>query len=330
MPAFVNGLELNRGFYTDAVWPLVERWPHAAARIGTGSDVLGFDDERSTDHGWGPQLVLLVDEGDVDDVGAAVDAGLPDTYAGWPVRFGWDDVPVTHHVTVAPLSGWMVDRLGVDPTTTRALRPADWLSMPQQKLLEVTGGAVYHDDDGRLADVRRRLAYFPDAVWLWMLACQWRRIAQEEAFVGRTAQVGDELGSRIVAARMAREVMRLWFLCHRTYWPYTKWFGTAFRRLPGADSLAAALDAALRAPDHASREAALVEAYELVARKHNQLGVTEPVDPTARQFYGRPFRVLMADRFVGACLAALDDPELAAMRLKGSIDQYVDSTDVLG
>jgi hypothetical protein len=40
------------------------------------------------------------------------------------------------------------------------------------------------------AGVRALLARFPPQVHRWLLACQWERIAQEEVFVGRAAQVG--------------------------------------------------------------------------------------------------------------------------------------------
>ncbi len=53
MPAFDPGLTLARGFYEEVVAPLVGGIEHSAALLGTGSDVLGFDTERSTDHAWG-------------------------------------------------------------------------------------------------------------------------------------------------------------------------------------------------------------------------------------------------------------------------------------
>lgn len=327
MTNFTPGLELSRRFYAEALRPLLGRWSHAAARLGTGSDVLGFDDERSTDHGWGPQLVVLVDDQDLDDVRDAVDRGLPETFAGWPVRFGWDDTPVTHHVTVATLPGWLISQLGVDSTS--GLGYEDWLLMPQQKLLEVTGGAVYNDYVGALTAVRAQLAWYPHDVWLWMLASQWRRIAQEEPFVGRTAEVGDQLGSRLVTARLARELMRLWFLMHETYWPYPKWFGSAFARLPDATRFGRTLEVALNASDEAAREDALAEAYKLAANRHNELDVTAKVDPEVRQFHSRPYRVLMADRFVDACIETLDGDELTQLPLVGAIDQVTDSTDLL-
>lgn len=327
MPPFLPGIELGAAFYDDVVAPLLAPWPHAAARVGWGSDVLGYDTERSTDHGWGPQLLVLVDADHVEPARRAVDDGLPEEFRGWPVRFGWDDTPVGHHVTVTTIGRWSTGTLGFDATSDPA--STQWLTAPQQALLEATAGAVFHDDTGELTALRRRLAWYPEPVWLWLLACQWRRIEQEEAFVGRCAEVGDELGSRIVTARLARDVMRLWFLFERTYWPYSKWFGTAFARLPGTAAVGAALAAAIGAASAHDREVALVAAYELTAARHNELGVTDVVDPRARPFHGRPFQVIGADRFVAACLARVSDPALTALPLVGSVDQVADSTDVL-
>jgi hypothetical protein len=327
MSAFVPGIELNRRFYDEIVAAIVQPWPHSAAHLGWGSDVLGYDTERSMDHGWGPRMRVFVDEGDIDAVRAALDAQLPATFGGHPVRYGWDEWPVRHYVEVATLGSWLQFELGHDATT--GIDTIDWLVMPQQKLLGVVRGAVFHDGLGVLAPLRLQLAYFPDEVWRWVLACEWQRVSQEEAFVGRTAEVGDEVGSRVLAARQVRNVMRLHFLYAREYWPYSKWFGTAHRRLPGADTLLPHLDAALAAADFATRETALTRAYETVARMHNDTGLPRVDDPTVRHFHSRQFLVLGSERFVDACLGGVSDEWLRALPRVGSIDQFVDSTDVL-
>ena len=327
MPDFVPGLELAEAFYGEAVAPLLGEVRHSAARLGGGSEVLGFDDARSTDHGWGPRLQVFVEPGEVSRVRSAVDDSLPDAFRGWPTRFGWDEVPVSHHVTVAALGDWLVGALGFDPRAELSVR--DWLTTPQQLLLEVTGGAVFHDGLGELGAVRAALAWYPDDVWLWLLACQWRRLDQEEPFVGRAAEVDDELGSRVLAARLVRDVMRLCFLFERRYAPYGKWLGSAFRRLEAWGAIGPALRKALAATDYPAREAALVEALEGAAARHNALGVTRPVDATVRLFYERPFRVLGSGRFVEACLEEVSDPWLRGLPLIGAVDQLVDSTDVL-
>jgi hypothetical protein len=326
---FLPGRDLAAAFYAEVVADLVGGELHAAALLGWGSDVLGYDTARSTDHGWGPRLQVFVDAAAVDRVRPAVDAGLPSTFRGWPVRFGWDEVAVRHGVEVTTLDHWLTERLGFVPAPPTPIPTHDWLVTPQQALLGVTAGAVFHDGPGHLSTVRSALAWYPDQVWLWLLACQWQRVAQEEAFVGRTAEVGDDLGSRLVAARLARDVVRLCFLLERRYAPYSKWLGTAFAQLDAAAEVGPPLAAVLAAADHAGREQGLAAAYEAVARRFNALALSDPVDPTTRPYHGRPFRVLHADRFAAACQARLTDPDLRELPLIGAVDQALDTTDIL-
>lgn len=165
------------------------------------------------------------------------------------------------------MGAWLRDQLGVDPR--RGMKSVDWLGVPQQSLLGFVRGAVYADPSRQLAAARETVAWYPRDVWLWLLACGWRRLEQEEPFPGRAVEVGDELGSRLITGRLARDVMRLAFLLERTYAPYWKWFGTAFAELSCAVSLGPPLARAIAASTHAAREAALVEAYDVVAGLHN-------------------------------------------------------------
>jgi hypothetical protein len=197
MAEFTPGLELARTFYEEVVAGIVGDTPHSAALLGWGSEILGFDTERSTDHGWGPRLQIFVADGDVArGLADRVDSALPDEFRGWPTRFGWDDHPVIHHVEVETIGDWLEDNLGFDPRGGMTTR--DWLTTPQQLLLAITRGAVFHDGLGELEPLRRALEWYPQDVWLWLIACQWRRLDQEEPFAGRAAEVGDELGSRIL------------------------------------------------------------------------------------------------------------------------------------
>lgn len=327
MTQFSPGLQLNADFYSDVVAPLARPFGHSAALLGWGSDVLGYDTQRSTDHGWGPRMQVFVAAADVDAARATIDAGLPDGYAGWPVRYGWDSHEIAHRVTVVDLGSWLRDHLGLDPRA--GLDVADWLTLPQQLLLGMVEGAVYADTDGALYTVREQLAYFPEQVWRWMLASQWQRLGQEEHFHGRAAEVGDDLGSRLIAGRLVRELMRLAFLIERTYWPYSKWFGTAFQRLDVAARIQDSLTAAVTAAHFPDREAALVDAFETLARRYNSLDLHRPLDTRARQFHSRPFRVLGSERFAHVGRDSISDAGVRSLPLIGSIDQFVDSTDVL-
>ncbi len=272
-------------------------------------------------------MQVFVAQAEVAEVAKEIDAGLPESFEGWPVRYGWDDAEVAHRVGVSTLADWLRGELGVDPR--EPMSPIDWLLLPQQRLLGMVGGAVYADHADALRDVRAVLRWYPHDVWLWMIGCQWARIAQEEAFVGRAAEVGDGRGSRLLAARLVHEVMRLIFLLERTYWPYTKWFGTAFARLDGAAEIGPVLDRALDAGEQRAREDALGEAYELVARRHNaRCGhrAGRPVDPELPRpavpgADGRPLRRGVPRRSLRR--------DVARPAAGGSVDQFADSTDVL-
>ena len=358
METFVPGVELNRLFYEEVVGPLMAaQFPdlvYSAALIGYGSDVLGYDTTLSTDHEWGPRLLLFLegsDEAAFYRVAGALNQTfqqhLPATFRGYSTTF-WtrmatygarDMYPVTpndtprldHHIQMWTVDEFLRWELGVN--SVDHLRVEDWLRFPEQMLLEVTAGAVYHDGLGQLVPIREQLSYYPHDIWLYRLAAQWRRIAQEESFVGRSGHVGDDLGSRVVAARLVRDLMRLCFLLERRYAPYSKWLGTAFARLACAPHVGPQLSAALTAATWQEREACLAQVYETVAQLQNALAVAEPQDPNSRPYWERPFQVIMADRFASALSAAIQDPDVCrimhTLGLTGALDQWADSTDIV-
>lgn len=205
--------------------------------------------------------------------------------------------------------------------------------MPQEQLLEITSGEVYRDDLGELTRLRVTLGWYPRDLWLLLMAAGWKRIAQEEPFVARCGEAGDELGSRIVAARLVRDLVRLCFLIERRYAPYSKWLGTAFSQLSCARQLNPLLLRALSASSWPERESHLCSAYEAVAVLHNDLNVTSRLDVKVRNFHDRPYRVLDAERFSSALTKSIGDRELrpicSSAGLIGGVDQFADSTDLL-
>lgn len=341
----MQGIELSGRFYEEAVAPWLARdFPglkHAAALIGYGSELLGFDDAMSQDHNWGPRIWLYVTQADFAAHADALVAGFadaaPEKFEGVPI--GWFNRPhlsgdgphwrsdPRHGLEVHTLEGLAGDVLGAgvdEPLSNRA-----WLGLADQWLLEITAGAVFHDDDGRLTALRARLAWFPRDVWLYKLACQWRRLAEEQAFVGRAGLVGDELGSRVIAARLVRDLMRMTFLIERRYAPYPKWFGSGFARLACAGELAPILQRVLAAGSWQPREAALAEAYAAIGRLQQAAGVAGAIAPQVGPFHERPFTVVNAEAIVAALRAEIEDRALRALPIIGSLDQVSDSTPVI-
>ena len=351
MPEFIKGLELGRLFHEEAVRPLLEEsFPslrYAAAKLGGGSDVLGFDTEMSRDHDWGPRLDLFLSEEDFeanrDAVKETLRQKLPRSFRGYPTSFTEPDPtdngtqhldasaggPVNHKVEITTPRRFILDYLDFD--IERELEPADLLTFPEQKLRTLSSGWIFHDDLG-LEDVRRRFSYYTEDVWLYLLGSAWARVGQEEHLMGRAGMVGDETGSALIGARLVRDLMRLCFLMEKTYAPYPKWFGTAFKQLSCAEALSPHLSAALAAVTWQERERHLVAAYRLVAEMHNKLDITGPLPVEPRNFFGRPFLVIDLHGYADATLALIKDERvrrIAARRPIGGVDLFSDSTDLL-
>ena len=230
----LRGAELARGFFASVVEPLLSRavpgLRYAAARLGSGSDVLGLDDEMSRDHDWGCRLTLL--------------------------------------------------------------------------------------------------AWYPPDVERYVLAAGWQRLCQSLPMVGRAAEAGDELGSRLLSAGLAGDLLQLAFTLSRRWAPYAKWRGTAFRSLPAAARLGPLLDTASAARGWRQRESALAAGCEMLLSIQREQGQPAP-ESAVIPFFDRPYRTV--DQAVPrGLLAAITDPDVARLPpMVGSIEQWADSTDVL-
>jgi hypothetical protein len=341
----MQGIELSHRFYLDVVRPwllaVVPDLPHAAGLIGYGSELLGLDDAMSRDHNWGPRVHLFLTRADFETHAERLVAEFalvaPPIFLGEPI--GWRNRPhppssgreaigvLAHGLEVHTLEGTL-ERL-LDLKAGEELTAITWLGFAEQRLLAFTAGALFHDDDGRLTAARRLLAYFPDDVWLYKIACQWRRISEEQAFVGRAGDVGDEIGSRVIAGRLVRDVMRMGFLLDRRYAPYSKWFGSAFGKLPSAHDLAPILERVLEAADWKTRESELAAAYLVLARRQLACGAGRSFEPVVRPYFERPFMTIDADAAIEATIAGIASAEIRALPIIGSLDQVTDLTPLL-
>lgn len=344
--ARLSGRARSSSFYRREVFPRVASalgsTPHAASHIGDGSDVLGYDDDVSDDHDFGPRVQIVLPEGvDPDPVLAALRT-LPTRDGDFPVFFtssessnGWEEA----RPAVTTAAALFTARLGFDPA--KGVRLTDWLSTPTQVLATVTAGEVFHDPAGLLTAARDAARWYPDDVWRYVLAAGWLRVEQEEPFVARIGARGDDLASRVVAARLVRDLMRLALLLERRWAPYSKWLGRAYAEVSIAPLLTPLLAAALSAEGWRDRERAVHRAAAVLFDALNGLGLAGPINPDPIQFYDRDIRVSPAGEAVTGLIRTIQDPEILTMidslggrmdglhRLPGAVDQAVDSVDVL-
>jgi Domain of unknown function (DUF4037) len=347
MPDFIPGLRLSRLFYENQVQPILKEYfrklRYSAALLGWGSEVLGFDTALSRDHHWGPRVLLFLNSTDFPKFQPAVSQTLsnrlPYEFMGYSTNFSAPEPngvrhpvkiksgPVNHMVNIYTPQKFFQERLGIDPT--RKIKATDWLTMRQQRLLEAVSGEVFNDGLGQLGKIRERLKFYPHDIWLYILAAQWKRISEEEAFVGRAGEVGNELSSQIVAARLVREVMRLALLMEKQYAPYSKWLGSAFNKLQISKKLGPVLGEVLLAENWKAREMKLGQAYTIMASQHNALKITKALPTKVTKYFNRPYLVIHGDDFANEIRKAIKDPQVKKITTDiGAVDQFTDSRDL--
>ncbi len=265
---------------------------------------------------------------------------LPRSFQGYPSHFAretpedaWvaqskDDGLINHRIEFYTIQSFFESRIGFNPHETPI--PADWLLFSEQGLLEVTGGKIFYVGLNQLHKIQEKFKYYPDSVWRYLLAAQWRRIGQEDHLMGRAGYVDDEIGARIIASRLIRDIMRLCFLMEKEYAPYPKWFGTAFKKLNVSNAMQPLLLETLESKNWETRDLHWSHVCELAVEYHNQLNITESIDARVQSFHGLPFSSIGADEISNRIRETINDKDVRDLPSHlGSIDQFSDSTDLL-
>ncbi|MFX0013263.1 MAG: DUF4037 domain-containing protein [Promethearchaeota archaeon] len=349
--SFVKGLELSRRFFREVVKGIIKQYfpslKYDAALLGPGSEVLGFDDQTSTDHHWGPRVQLFLTELDYmkysDEIKAELSKNLPYMFLGYstnwsepefedrhriPVQFliPITSGPINHRVETYCLTSYLKDHLDINSIN---LSESEWLVLSEQKLLEFTSGEIFWNKLGELSQARRALSYFPNNVWIFKLLAEWDHIAEEIAFVGRVGSIGDDLGSQIEATRLVEHIIQLTFLLHKKYMPYPKWRTIAFSQLPTGKELKPILVKILKESNWRNKERFLCDAYLKLLLKQNSLQITPKITIKPDKFHSRDQLVINVNKITNELRKLLKPPLTKIKYPTGSIDHFIDDTHIL-
>ena len=231
-------MAVSRRFFEQHVLPIVEQEVPEVARegafglFGLGSEAYGLDDEFSRDHHWGLRIDLTLPEAvlqrNADALARAVAAALPAEFEGVSLREG--------HVKGAGLAPESLEAF-LDRTIGLKKAPEshqEWLSIPEEDIVHVINGEIWHDPSGRFTALRSQFdSYYPEPVWLRRLA-HWSRYYSGMGCYAlhRALMRGNELYASIAFGKAIRLGVQLAFLLDRVYFPYDKWLLARFTGLP--------------------------------------------------------------------------------------------------
>lgn len=234
----MKGLELAERYWQEVGAPAVDqtcpelRGRLAVGLVGEGSECLGYDDELSRDHDWGPGFCLWLTDEDMVRHGAALQTAytaLPRKFLG--VQRMRESVHSRGRVGVFAIHGFYARFLGKNgPPETLP----QWLAASDQALSVCTSGKVFQDELGEFTRIRERLlACYPEDVRLKRLATRCAGVAQAGQYNHpRCLLRGDQVAALRALGEFIDHAQAVVFLLNRRYRPYYKWAHRALLDLP--------------------------------------------------------------------------------------------------
>lgn len=231
-------IEISHDFFDEVLVPILQKhFPDETAQIafgvfGYGSEVLGLDDDYSSDHHWGlrvdalmPDLMIKVRGPELLRI---VEANLPESYKGHSLRTGYVG---TKALALSSLEEFLSQTIGLNqPPQTHA----EWLGIPEEDIIHVINGQIWRDDAGRFSAIRTTLnGYYPEPVRLRRIAHWCRYFSGMGTYaLHRAILRHNEHYATIAFGKAIRWGVQLAFLLEKQYCPYDKWTLAYLERLP--------------------------------------------------------------------------------------------------
>jgi len=267
----LTGLAISQEFIRSILLPLLQAELQedydriAVAVVGTGSDVLGLDDEISRDHHWGPRANVMYLRADA----SRLESRVNNASGKVPTKFGQFDVQVNINnmtgVCGCEIESFFGRFLGTDRLPSREV---DWLELCEVDLFHVTAGTIVYDGLGQLTHLCNAFSQYPENVWKKRLAdwCMYVTGRDAPYNLHRVSKRQDDLTCTIYFGLCVKRLMELCFTLNRQYAPYTKWQNRMFRELPKyADQLAPLIDNAVAEPAWEKKVRILIDANYVIA-----------------------------------------------------------------
>ena len=161
----MTGLELSRAYWETYGRDMLEKdFPGTANYIavglcGEGSECLGYDDDASTDHDFGPGFQMWLPGPIYDEIGEELQAA----YEELPIRYkGYTRLTTREagrRVGVFEITEWYAKILGMDIRDERGdinyVENHLWMALEDCNLNKATNGEVFVDSYGEFSKIRK-------------------------------------------------------------------------------------------------------------------------------------------------------------------------------
>ncbi|MGN0732610.1 MAG: DUF4037 domain-containing protein [Emergencia sp.] len=268
------GMEIARLYYETYGRPMLEEKYGeyidriAVGLVGEGSECLGFDDETSWDHDFGPGFCMWLTRDDYEEIGPALQAdydALPKELPGIPARKTMETG--TGRVGVFCMDDFFRKYVGVpdvpdlnDEDAGDSTWSGFWLKVSREALRTVTNGEIFADPLGEFTARRERFILYPEAVRLQKLALRLGEMAQTGQYnYPRMVKRDDKGAAFMCLAGFVEAAVDAAYLLNDIYPPFYKWKFRGMEEFRCLGTLGVLIEELLETQDHPDEAAALIE-----------------------------------------------------------------------
>ena len=284
----ISGLDLSEAYYNEYGRSMIEEgFPEyqrymAVGLVGEGSDCLGFDDDKSESHDFGPGFCIwLPDE---------IDQSI-----GWKLRDAYEKLPRTflgkHRMETAEGRG-RVGVFSIEEFYRKYIGCRDipgtaveWLLVPETSFATATSGRVFEDHLGEFTRIRQGLLeFYPRDILLKKLAARMAMMSQSGQYnYERCMKRNDYAAAYLCCGEFIRNTVSLVYLLNGRYMPFYKWMFRGLEQLKAMSGIKQMLERLAALPDlpeHTAQKVRLIEdiCIAVVAELRNR-GIIQGTDP---------------------------------------------------
>lgn len=254
----MKGLELAEKYYEAYGRQMLDdqfadmKGQTAAGLVGYGSECLGFDDDISKDHDYGPSFCIWLPRKIYKEYGARMQAAydaLPREFMGFAGRM--EEEQGKGRVGVLCLEDFYEEMIGRSSVPQTDM---EWLAIPEEMLATAVNGKVFEDHLRQFSSIRDGLMqYYPHGVWIKKIADSMAKAAQAGQYnYARAMKRGERIAAEMALTEFVKESMHLVYLLNRTYAPFYKWMHRGMQNLSTCSEIGDMLNLLYRIPDPAS------------------------------------------------------------------------------
>lgn len=226
----MKGLELAEQFFAERGLPMLKgQFPYlmdhiTAGLVGQGSECLGFDDDISRDHDWGPSFCMWLPEDmygrEHERLHQAYDRLLETSFQGYPRREitaqggGRTGVLETGNFYYSFIGSRTVPKTNME-----------WFYAPETAYACVTNGKLFYRSGSAFEKIRDGLKqYYPEDVRLKKIAARAVTMAQAGQYnYVRCMKRKDTVAAFLALSEFVKATCSMLHLLHKQYMPFYKW-----------------------------------------------------------------------------------------------------------